>query len=98
MGKESFDYLLNGYISNNLTDDELFQFLELIKLKENRIELEEAIHKILINQPATDLPDEKRSDAIFHKVMEAAEAREQNVLEGRVITLKQRPKRYSFSK
>src|SRR3954451_4624653 len=97
MDKESFDELLNGYINNNLKEEELARFLELIKLKENKDKLEEKIQQLLTNESSLKLADEKKGEIIFQKIMSAAE-KEDGEQEEKVNNLKQGLGRFKFLK
>ncbi len=76
MTDTSFDELLNGYVNNLLTKEELAQFIELLKKEEYASRVEKSIQELFDNEPLPVMADEKKAEAIFKKLMETAAIRE----------------------
>ncbi len=70
MTDSSFEELLNGYISDTLSPEELSRFLELIQQGKHAEELRGSIEQLLIRPPAT--AHEDKADVIFKNIIESA--------------------------
>ena len=97
MSKKTFKQLINGYLNDTLTQEELTYFLQLIKQKESQKNLQEAIEERLSNQFFSWGTDNDKSAAIFQRIMEIAKNTE-SVEESKVIGLNLKRKFYPFIK
>lgn len=77
MSNRSFHDLLNGYIGNQLTDEELAHFLQMMQQEEHQHALKATIEQLFSHPSASGLPDQKRADIIFRKIMDAAGKQEE---------------------
>ncbi|MDQ3842823.1 MAG: FecR family protein, partial [Bacteroidota bacterium] len=95
MVDKSFDELINGYINNQLTEEELAHFLQLMQQEQYQDNIKGTIEQLFTNQSVSGLSDQKRADIIFQKIMDAA-GKQEETKEGKVIHLSQRSKRFTL--
>ena len=79
MHNPTFTELLERYLSDSLTAEELKEFIILLQQQENANELEKKIGEAITNKSITGLADKSKADAIFQNIMEAAHNKEQKV-------------------
>lgn len=72
MPAKSFEELLNGYLHNSMTQQELADFLLLLKQQENKEGLLASIYEKLQEPPLQTQPDEAKASRIFENVLQAA--------------------------
>jgi ferric-dicitrate binding protein FerR (iron transport regulator) len=72
MNNKSFDELMNGYVSNRLTEEELALFLQLIQQEEYQSRLQEIIDQLLISRTLSGRAGQNRADQLFQKIMSSA--------------------------
>jgi transmembrane sensor len=72
MQKVEFRELLEGYLSNTLTDQQLNDFLKAVSEKQNQQLLEERIQSLLEDGSISEFSIKERGDVIFDIVMQAA--------------------------
>jgi len=75
MSNADFKDLLNRYLADSLSGDELPEFLEYLKKHENSTALKEAIQQALKENAFKDLSDRSRIDVVFSSIMQQAENR-----------------------
>ena len=85
---KTFEELLEGFIKNELSKEELDCFLEMIKSREHEDQVKNAIESLLIDPPAVS-PGQLRADALFNNIMNAA-GKEVPAEPAEVIELKHR--------
>jgi ferric-dicitrate binding protein FerR (iron transport regulator) len=95
MTHKSFEELMSGYVNNQLTEEELAHFLQLIQQEEYASNFKQSVGQLLANNSSSSEADPNKADVIFQKIMDNAR-KEEAGLDGRVIHLQQRPKRNSF--
>jgi transmembrane sensor len=95
MTNKSFDELMSGYVNNQLTEEELARFLQLMQQEEYAINFKKSVDQLLENNSSTGKADQNRADIIFQRIMGAA-GREEEAQDSRVIHLQQRQKRFTF--
>jgi transmembrane sensor len=95
MANKSFDELLTGYINNQLTQEELAHFLQLIQQEEYATNFKGSVEQLFWNNSFSGLADQNKADTIFQKIMDTAGEKEE-VQESGVIRIRQRSKRFTF--
>ena len=75
MSKARFDELLQGYLNNQLSEEELRLFLSLLQQSENQAKLTDSIDSLLKKKDETKA-DPQTADALFQRIMKAAEQHE----------------------
>jgi len=73
MSNADFKDLLDRYLADSLSGDELPELLEYLKKHENSAALKEAIQQALKENAYKDLSDRSRIDIVFSKIMQQAE-------------------------
>jgi transmembrane sensor len=95
MTNKSFDELMSGYVNNQLTEEELARFLQLMQQEEYAINFKKLVDQLLENNSSTGKADQNRADIIFQRIMGAA-GREEEAQEIKVVHLRQSSKRFIF--
>lgn len=72
MPDKSFDELMNGYVNNQLTDEETACFMALVQQPAYKEKLETFIGDLLHNRSIAGLSNEIQGQAVFQKIMAAA--------------------------
>ena len=93
----SFDELLNGYINNLLTREELAHFLQLLQNEEYATRFKNSIEPLFGDNSFSALADQNKADIIFQKLMDTA-AMEEKTRRVNEMTLKPRVKILTFSR
>jgi ferric-dicitrate binding protein FerR (iron transport regulator) len=73
MSNADFSDLLNRYLNDSLSAEELRELLAYLGQPENTEALKEAIDQALASNAYRDLSDKSRSDIIFRKILQQAE-------------------------
>ena len=73
MQKVEFRELLEGYLSNTLTDEQLRDFLNAVRLSENQRLLQERIQSLFEDDSISEFSAKEKGDVIFDKIMRDAE-------------------------
>lgn len=96
MDRKSFEALLDGYLQNNLSKQELSRFLDVIRNNKNAETVQQAIERLLLNTPSASAEDPGKADVLYTNIMVAAQ---QNLPlnEATVIDIKQ-PKKLLWLK
>ena len=97
MTTKSFDELTSGYINNQLTEEELAYFLQLLQQEEYATNFKKSVGQLFEHNSFSGKADQNRADIIFQRIMNVAK-KEEEVLESKVIPLQQRPRRFTFLK
>ncbi len=85
MSNADLKELLNRYLNDSLTVDELHALLEHLRKHENTEALQAAIQQALTDNTFKDLSDQSRTDLIFERIMQ--QARDKDASGGEVIPL-----------
>ena len=72
MQKVEFRELLEGYLSNTLTDEQLRDFLNAVRLSENQRLLQERIQSLFEDDSISEFSAKEKGDVIFDKIMRDA--------------------------
>jgi transmembrane sensor len=86
---------MSGYVNNQLTEEELARFLQLMQQEEYAINFKKLVDQLLENNSSTGKADQNRADIIFQRIMGAA-GREEEAQEIKVVHLRQSSKRFIF--
>ena len=70
MSQKTFEELLRGYFNDNLSQEELSDFLQLIRKSEYSVGLKQTIELLLQDSSLSGLSDPSRADAIFANIMD----------------------------
>jgi transmembrane sensor len=73
MSNADFNELLNRYLNDSLSADELRAFVEHLQKHENTEALRQALQQALQNNTFKELSDKSHTDFIFRKIMQQAE-------------------------
>ena len=73
MSNAYFNELLNRYLNDSLSVEELQELLAHLQKHDNTAELQQAIQQALQNQSFKDLSDKSRTDIVFQKIMQQAQ-------------------------
>src|SRR5687768_16598465 len=73
MSNADFNELLNRYLNDSLSADELRAFVEHLQKHENTEALRQALQQALQNNTFKELSDKSHTDIIFRKIMQQAE-------------------------
>jgi ferric-dicitrate binding protein FerR (iron transport regulator) len=72
MSNADFNELLNRYLNDSLSVDELKELLTHLQKQENTAELRQVIQQALQNNAFKELSDKTRTDLVFQKIMQQA--------------------------
>lgn len=70
MDSSNFRYLLEGYLWDTLSSEELVAFLQLARQPESQEQLEARMHELLTKGSLRGLADKTKADRIFYKIIE----------------------------
>ena len=82
MNEAKFTILLEHYINDRLTPEELPQFIHYLRLYNNTGQLEQVVEQALQDDNFKGLSDELRSDKIFQKILQQTQIMQSNVVSG----------------
>ncbi|MCS3794819.1 FecR family protein [Niastella sp. OAS944] len=90
MPERSFEELMNGYVNNQLTDEETACFMALVQQPAYKEKLETYIGNLLHNRSIAGLSNEIQGQAVFQKIMSAAneQGEWQEVPKKRIVWMK----------
>lgn len=72
MSETDFKILLERYLNDSISMEELPQFLTSLREYKNNLQLKDAIQKALSDKSFEGISDKSRGDIIFQKIMQAA--------------------------
>jgi transmembrane sensor len=72
MNGKSFEALLNGYLKNELTQEEEAHFLKMVQQESYDQQFKNAIDKLFEDNSLQNLADQSRGDVIFQNIMDTA--------------------------
>jgi transmembrane sensor len=73
MSNADFNELLNRYLNDSLSVDELQELLAHLQQQENTAELQQVIQQALQSNAFKELSDKSRTDIVFQKIMQQAQ-------------------------
>lgn len=99
MSETDFEVLLDRYLKDVLSTEELPRLLDYLRQYKNSLDLKDAIQKALADKIFDSISDQTRSDIIFQKIMQQAKAMEIPVaIVEDEYTITERSKSISFAK
>ncbi|HUP12885.1 MAG TPA: hypothetical protein VM187_11745, partial [Niastella sp.] len=72
MPEKSFEELMNGYVNNQLTDEETKYFMALAQQPAYKEKIETYIGGLLHNRSVSGLSNDMQGQSVFQKIMSAA--------------------------
>ncbi|MFT4019241.1 MAG: FecR family protein [Agriterribacter sp.] len=80
MSETDFKILLERYLNDSISAEELPQFLTCLREYRNNLQLKDAIQKALSDKNFEGISDKSRGDIIFQKIMQQAAIQETSVV------------------